>query len=105
MTWSPKSNWMRGVYAVALAKRPKDRLTGPIRLDLTFYMPKPKKKVCHKWHTKRPDLDNLEKAVMDALTYAKWWGDYSQVCVKLSSKEYADSLERVGVDIRATDLK
>ena len=53
------------------------------------------------YHTKRPDLDNLEKAVMDALTKAKWWEDDSQVCVKITKKRY---MGKPGVEIYAAEL-
>lgn len=59
--------------------------TTPIRLMVCFAFPRPKSR-CRKrdgvgmiWHTSRPDIDNLLKAVTDAMTGIAW-GDDSQVC-------------------------
>jgi Holliday junction resolvase RusA-like endonuclease len=60
-------------------------LTGPLRCDCLFVMPRPKNMI---WktramprmpHTSKPDRDNLDKAVMDALKGLAWVDD-SQVC-------------------------
>lgn len=57
-----------------------DRL-GPIALDLTFTMPKAKSapKTRRTFPIKRPDLDKLVRAVLDAGTAAGVWHDDSQV--------------------------
>lgn len=61
---------------------------GPLRLVLAFVMPRPKahfnrhgdvKYNAPAWCEKRPDLDNLAKAVMDAMTQIQVWRDDSQV--------------------------
>jgi Holliday junction resolvase RusA-like endonuclease len=55
-------------------------------------MPRPKsmkKTAATTPHTKKPDIDNLLKAVMDALTDIKIWRDDSFVCLTHSSKWYA----------------
>lgn len=50
-------------------------LTGPLKIDVTFYMPMPKSLSKKKRdamvdtpHIKRPDIDNLEKYILDCLT-------------------------------------
>ena len=40
-------------------------------------------------HTKRPDIDNLRKLVMDALTNV-FWRDDSLVCEGTTIKKYSD---------------
>ena len=60
---------------------------------LFFQMPEPKSmpkrdKGKALPHTKKPDLDNLEKAVMDAANGVVVQDD-SQVCWKMSSKRYS----------------
>jgi Holliday junction resolvase RusA-like endonuclease len=65
---------------------------GPLKVSLTFYFARPAahygtgknalnlKPTAPLWHTKKPDRDNLDKAVMDALTNAGAWADDCQVC-------------------------
>jgi len=67
-------------------------ITGPVRLALTFSMPRPKSgpNRLTEWHTCKPDLDNLAKAVMDALTAACAWQDDSQVCEMTVMKKYGE---------------
>ena len=61
---------------------------GPLRVDLTFYFPRPKghfrsngelKPNAPKWHTSKPDRDNSDKAILDTLTNLGIWGDDKQV--------------------------
>ena len=66
-------------------------LCGPLRLDVVFYLHRPKalkKTDKPAWHTKKPDLDNLIKAVKDALNGIAWIDD-SQVCQIRAEKFYA----------------
>jgi len=62
---------------------------GPLRVDLTFYFPRPKnhfrsngelRPTAPMWHTAKPDRDNSDKAVLDCLTNLGIWGDDKQVC-------------------------
>jgi Holliday junction resolvase RusA-like endonuclease len=59
-------------------------------------VPKPKSPV---WHCKKPDLDNLIKAVTDAITDTqRIWLDDSQVCFISATKSYA--LQAVGCAVK-----
>jgi Holliday junction resolvase RusA-like endonuclease len=73
-------------------------IEGPVSLSVTFSMPIPKSaskreaRAMHGTpHTRKPDADNLLKAVMDALTDAGIWTDdcivYKPVPVKLWNAE------------------
>jgi Holliday junction resolvase RusA-like endonuclease len=77
-------------HAVALAARSVFRsrppLAGPIWLEITFDFAS-KKRGCH---DQKPDLDNLEKAVMDALKGIVYEDD-AQVARKNSEKAWAIS--------------
>lgn len=56
------------------------------------------------WHTSRPDLDNLEKAAMDALNgYA--WHDDCQVAAITSSKCVSKAGESIGARIRISQIQ
>lgn len=71
----------------------------PTVVELVFKMPRPKSHYTSKgvlresapWdYTKKPDCDNLAKAVLDALTTLGVWRDDAQVCVLNVRKEYAE---------------
>lgn len=57
----------------------------PLEVDLFFVFPRPKSRVWKTkpmppyWHTSKPDKDNLEKLVFDALEGICWKND-SQIC-------------------------
>lgn len=74
-----------------------------IELNLEFYMPRPKslpKRVV--FNTKRPDIDKLVRAVMDALTHVAWRDD-SQVVLLSANKVYAHPEGIVGIHITVND--
>lgn len=74
-------------------------LEGPVRLSIVYRMPRPKAKIKSVWHSKRPDLDNMDKATMDALSQAGVWHDDSQVANKETGKVYAKENESPGASI------
>jgi Holliday junction resolvase RusA-like endonuclease len=69
----------------------KPPITNPIRLRVSFFLPRPKalKGEDAVPHVKKPDVDNLLKALMDAMTVAKVWKDDAQVFESLAGKYYA----------------
>ena len=89
-------------------------ITGPVGLTLHFYLPRPKhhfrsngelKQTAPWWHTSKPDLDNLEKAVKDAVTQiGVIWSDDSQVCMSQKTKIYATNENPVGVRVTIEKL-
>jgi len=90
--------WKWAVRAAAKDKWDGVPFVGPIRLEVTFYMPRPKshfrsngdlKPKAPEWHIGKPDRDNLEKALMDALTTLGVWADDCQVCTGVVRKKYA----------------
>jgi len=84
----PSRDWKRTVLAQILPAKPEIPLAGPLRLSLDFILPRPKtlpKKILA--HTRRPDLDNLVKAVKDALR-AVVYHDDAQVTELHASKRY-----------------
>lgn len=79
---------------------------GPVGLRIWFAMPRPKSHYraggglrddAPTRHLAKPDLDNLEKAVMDTLTKIGFWRDDSLVCSKETHKVYG---ERPGCSIK-----
>src|ERR1017187_3069297 len=85
---------------------------GPLRVDLTFYFPRPKahfrsngelKPNAPRRHTGKPDRDNSDKAVLDALTNLGIWGDDKQVCDGRIQKFYATAPGLAGCSIRISE--
>ncbi len=83
------STWRRLVADVAQNYAPKEPWEGPVGIELHFGLPKPKSAPKRKrvWPDKRPDLDKLTRAVLDALTYVVFTDD-SQVIEIQASKDY-----------------
>jgi Holliday junction resolvase RusA-like endonuclease len=102
---STAEGWKAAIAVAAKPFLPSEPLVGPVELHIDFYMPRPKSHSTKKglrpaapnWHTQKPDIDNLEKAVMDALTQIGMWSDDSQVCVKQTTKFW--SSEKSGARI------
>lgn len=90
-----------GVYTPATAKGWKDlvmieaapyagkQIEGPLSIRFSFTMPRPKARRKERFVTTKPDLDNLVKSTMDALTDRAVWRDDSQVAEILARKVYA----------------
>lgn len=92
--------WRQRIATEAQKERPMHwDMEQAILLGVDFLMPRPKtlpKKV--KEDVKRPDLDKLIRAVLDALT-GIYYKDDSQVVQVFAGKRYADKYEAVGAQI------
>ena len=82
------------VATLAAQHRPPAPVTGPVSLGLTFWLPRPKSHPAWKSeagtaHTSKPDIDNLAKAIMDALKQGGYYRDDSQVVAETLFKTYA----------------
>lgn len=91
---------------IAMAVKEKNAnglmIEGPVRLIIRAYFSRPKShyrtgKNSHllrndapHFHTNKPDFDNLEKAVADALTHLGLWKDDSQVAQNCTEKIYTN---------------
>ena len=105
--------WKSCIAVAARKHLPAEPLTGPINLTIDYYLRRPK---CHFGkggvkpahaganHCQKPDLDNLDKAVMDALTQLRMWVDDSQVCHKKSAKYWGDHEFQHGANISLIQL-
>lgn len=101
--------WKLLVRNAASQKWNRQIFDGPVHVKLYVFMPRPKshanskcllKPSAPRWHTNKPDTDNLEKAILDALTDLGLWHDDSQVCDVSKSKIYG---EHPGALIIVTD--
>jgi len=84
-------------------------LAGPLRVDCLFIFPRTKNQIWKSrpmpriWHAKKPDRDNCDKAVLDALSGLLWLDD-SQVCAGTIEKWIAAGDEQPHVVVTITDL-
>ena len=88
------------IIALMARYAPKSPAIGPLRLDILCCMQIPKSmtkrdregiKGLVTLPAKKPDLDNLDKQIMDAMTRLRFWEDDSQVCLILSGKMYSET--------------
>ena len=89
----------------------KPIFTGPLRVEIVVNFARPKnhfrtgkhagkvKPDAPNYHTTKPDRDNLDKAILDALTNAGIWADDSIVCAGGITKQYATTTPGAYVEI------
>lgn len=97
--WDIKWQMPKNIYGSSIAP-----LAGPLKVHIVFYMPippstpKPKKlRMSGQLHTKRPDIDNMIKWVLDCGNVAAW-ADDSIIC-HLSALKVYDSSPRTVITI------
>ena len=98
---------VRMIFAIAYSGPP---LTGPLRLDVVFVLPRvaaqiwKRKPMPRIWHAKKKnDRDNLDKAVMDALSGLAYEDD-GQVAAGETTKVIAAGHEQPHVEITLCQL-
>lgn len=67
---------------------PKEPFSGPIWLKIAFCFKSDEKHQPGTPKPTKPDLDNLEKGLVDCMTKCGFWKDDSQVCLEYISKSY-----------------
>lgn len=104
-TKHPVHEWKRAIIFEA-AKVTAETIEGAIRVNCLFVFPSPKSKKSQAGNYKfsKPDIDNLLKAVFDALTEVALWGDDSQVVEIHSAKMYGDEAKAI-IRVEAIDFK
>lgn len=77
------------------------QIEGPIALGISFILPRPKAHKKETFVATKPDLDNLLKATMDALTDRVVWRDDAQIAEVHVSKAYesTDALPGAVIEI------
>lgn len=86
--------WKARVVFAGRQHLPKAPLDGPIRVDIDLFFPRPKSISRRRdpdgpiWMVAKPDRDNCEKAILDAMKQDGWFRDDSQVCAGEVRKFY-----------------
>lgn len=106
---------MRDATMTALAGG--HRLAGPVEVQVVFLMRRPRshfstakghendlKAKAPLFHTQRPDVDKLQRALLDAMTSAGAYSDDSQVVHVSASKAWTDAGELPGALVSVQPL-
>ena len=103
--------WKSAIADAARPHCPPEPWRGPIQVVMRFGLKRPQahfrqgkmagtlRHDVPMWHTKKPDSDNLAKAVLDAMTLLGFWRDDSQVCILNVSKVYDARYQGVAVEV------
>ena len=106
-----KAKVKRGIdtlIAVLSPYRPAEPFTGALQVNIEWHFPyrKSERKGIVKAgvpipHDRRPDLDNLEKGLLDAMTRLQFWRDDGQIAWKQTRKLWA---ARPRIDVYIFDM-
>lgn len=84
-------------------------LEGPLRVSITFVLPRPsrlcwkKRAMPREWAPSKPDRDNADKAILDSLTGILWVDDKQAVAGEII-KVYASGSEQAHTEIVVEEL-
>lgn len=98
--------WRKAIAAACEPFSDQNIIIGPIRLEVDFYLARPKSVSINKRAKPivPPDLDKLLRAVGDGIGQSEMiWGDDSQIVEMYGSKSYADDRDP-GAIIRIIQL-
>lgn len=112
---SRKREWRQSVVCAGQeAMNGRDRIVGPVRLEVTFFFRRPKshygsgkksttlKSSSPKYHSQTPDLDKLVRNIGDSLTGVVVFDD-SQVCILVARRSWTEDSERAEVRVEELD--
>lgn len=102
---SNANGWKDTIYYETMKHRPTIPFSLPVRIDIKWRMPRPKR-LLRKLdpegempHTSKPDRDNLDKAVLDAMLGGGWFLDDCYVTAGFIQKVYHAKNGLPGADI------
>lgn len=78
------------LHAYLAPHKPNKPMTGAIRLCVKWCFPCGEKHHNGEYRTSKPDTDNLNKALKDAMTQLHFWKDDAQVCSEIVEKFWAE---------------
>lgn len=102
------AQWKSDLRVLCAPHQPGVPIDGSVRLDFLAVMPRPKNLFRKKDPpglidcTSKPDVDNIRKAIQDALNKI-WWRDDAIICAGQSLKAFAekDGHPRLSIRVRA----
>lgn len=104
-------SWKTLLQLTSRRFRPREPLSGPVYVSMAFFLKRPAKPDRDRKrtdpddpsgafpHDSKPDRDNLDKAVLDAMTNDRWFADDAKVAAGEISKWYAGMGESTGARI------
>lgn len=100
------NSWIKEFEYSISKHKPPIPWDGPVQVAIDFRFPwnksAPKKYLNREeWKTTRPDLDNMEKVILDSLTRTGFIVDDSIICYKITSKKHSNN---PGISIRLTQI-
>lgn len=101
------STWREAIGQAArddLARVPRPPIDGPIEVKIYFRFAASKSDPHRFWHSVKPDLDKLVRAVFDALTEGGAIRDDARICALTTKKRFASESETVGCTIEIYPL-
>lgn len=106
------NGWKDAVGLYSLQHAPAVPIVGPVYAQITVFVPRPQYMMTAKWPEGpvpapiKPDRDNFDKAILDALTDTKrWWRDDAQVCDGSIRKVYHGKNGKPGAMIEIAALE
>lgn len=108
MYYDPKTGIKPYKQAIRDAFGDREKLNGPIGCELVFRFTRPKshtkkQRQCG-WHTGKADVDNLAKAVLDALNKIAF-DDDKQIAFVTACKQWASDESESGIYISLRELQ
>lgn len=79
--------------------KPKEPISGPIAVHISWYFPTDKKKDFYQPKTTKPDVDNMAKGLLDVMTHMGFWKDDNQVC-RLTLMKFWAPRNEAGIEIQ-----
>ena len=100
---TPKLKAARSVFESLLRRhRPEAPLEGPLALTVEWRF-LTKSRAEGSYRTTRPDTENLQKLLKDAMTRAGFWKDDSQVCRETVTKRWSRNAPGLSIKVVSLD--
>lgn len=78
--------------------KPEQPFDGPLIVKIMWLYYNPDKKDLE-LHTSKPDLDNIEKGLLDCMTRLGFWKDDKLICIKYSEKRWTNNIPGIAINI------